>query len=237
MLAIYRRSNFDGWDDPKLTLQDALDQLADKYLLRFEFNERAFNFEMFPDILKKEIATPNPIRPMQDTRLDHVLRHVLQRIAVNSGATFVLRDNSIEITTGLFRDNEIWGNFPGPHLPLVHRKFEKVPLEEALKELADMAEFNVVLDARVTEKGKTPVSARFLNTPLDTAVRFLADMCDLRSLQQDNLLYVTTKENAAALEARIEKEKKAAESSDIPGPRWRLGSGPGTIHEVPSPGA
>jgi transcriptional regulator with XRE-family HTH domain len=135
---------------------------------------------------------------------------------------------------------------PGPRLPLVHGDFNNRALEEALKELAEQAEMSVVLDIRVKEKAKIPVTARFLNTPLDTAVRFLADMAGLKSLQVDNLLYVTSPENAEKIE-KIEEEpskqmlKEMAKGfgappvgssggMDIPGGgifQRRLGNGPG----------
>ena len=34
--------NFDGFDDPKFTLQDALEYLADRYDLSFDVDEKAF---------------------------------------------------------------------------------------------------------------------------------------------------------------------------------------------------
>ena len=48
--------------------------------------------------------------------------------------------------------------------------------------MAEQTEYNIVLDNRAGEKGKAEVSARFVNTPLDTAVNFVADMVDLRTV-------------------------------------------------------
>src|SRR6185437_4373035 len=110
----------------------------------------------------------------------------------------------------------------------------KSPLEDAVKELAEQAEFNVVFDNRAADKAKTTVSAVFRNTPLDTALRLLADMADLRAVHLDNVLYVTTKENAAALEARLDRERIPAipldDNNSTPGESSpRKGSGPGNI--------
>jgi hypothetical protein len=176
---------------------------------------------------------------MKNARLDQVLRLILGRIVTNSGATFVLRQDAIEITTGAYRVAEVWGNGPPPFLPLVHRTFDKVPLDQALRDLSDRADYCVVLDARVGEKGKAPVTARFLNAPLDTAVRLLADMSGLRSVQMDNVLYVTTKENAAAWEARLRKEQGLDEPGGeptivgTPAQAPRRGSGRGTTRIDP----
>lgn len=236
--AIYRRADFPGIDDPKVTLAEALDQLSTIYHVDFDVAEKAFKFEGLDDVLRKPIADVNPIPPMKNARLDVLLPRILKRIVVQTGATYLLRREAIEITTGLFRQSEIWGYLTpasGPCLPLVHSKFEKVPLEEALKELSGLTEFNIVVDARLGEKARAPVTARFLNTPLDTAVRFLADMANLRSLQQDNVLYVTSKQNAAVWDARLRWEK----GLDDPR-RWsalgrrvpRLGFGPGTLQVI-----
>jgi hypothetical protein len=241
--AIYRRADFPGIDDPKTTLQEALDKIGEIYNVQFEVNEKAFKFEQVDDVLKKEVASPNPVAAAKNLRLDALLPRILGRVVVSSGATFLLRRDSIQITTGLFRETEIWGTPMGPCLPLVHQKFEKVPLEDALKQLSDLTDFNIVLDPRAGEKSKAPVTARFLNTPLDTAVRFLADMANLRSLQQDNLLYVTSKENAAVWEARLRKEKGLDNPLDEGDPTLtgakrtgpRLGTGPGVI-TVTNPG-
>jgi hypothetical protein len=224
-LAIYSRADFGGLDDPKVTLLDALDQLTSLYKIPFEVNEKAFKFEMVDDVLKRCVAE-TPIPPMKQGRLCDLLSRLLRRIPVNSGACIVLRREVIEITTGLFRDNEVWGASKAPHLPLVHRKFDGVPLAEALRELAELAEFNVVLDVRCAAKAKAPVSAYLLNTPLDTAVRFLADMADLQSLQQDNVLYVTSKENATALEIRFQKERDCRVKEEQANVDRRLGVGP-----------
>src|SRR5262249_21271168 len=83
----------------------------------------------------------------------------------------------------------------------------------ALKELADAADFTVVLDAGVGDKARTPVSVRLTNVPLDTGVRLLANTAGLQSFLVDNALYVTTKENAAALEKQERRRLKETDRS------------------------
>ncbi len=48
--------------------------------------------------------------------------------------------------------------------------------------------------------------------PLDTAVRILADMADLQPVIMDNVIYVTTRENAVRLEADHQKRQPAVEA-------------------------
>jgi len=47
-----------------------------------------------------------------------------------------------------------------------------------------------------------------MNTPVDTAVRVLADRYKFTTLRMDNVIYVTTREKAAKLREDIEKDKK-----------------------------
>ncbi len=237
-----QRVKFDGFDDPKTDLTEALDKLSKLYDVSFDINEKAFKFENVMEVGKTEIASPNPIRAMKSVRLSTILRKILARIPVPSAATFTVRSDHLEITTTTFQAQEIWGKFTGPHLPLVNASLTKSPLEDAVKELAEQTEFNVVLDNRAADKAKTTVSAVFRNTPLDTALRLLADMVDLRSVHLDNVLYVTTKENAAAMEARLDKDKIPAnplDDNDTTSGEYspRKGTGPGNPRYVRPPGS
>jgi hypothetical protein len=58
-----------------------------------------------------------------------------------------------------------------------------------------------------------------LNTPTDTAVRVLAELANLKSVQMDNVFFVTTRERATELQR---EENKLAES------RAREAAAPGT---------
>ena len=237
-----KRVTFAGFDDPRLTLKDALDHLSKLGDVTFDINEKAFQTDNVQDVHKSEIVSMNPIPAMKNVRFSTVLRKVLSRVPSESGATYLVREDTIEITTGTFQSQEIWGDFTGPHLPLVNVTLDKSSLEDALKELSEQTEFNIVLDNRAAEKAKTTVTARLRNTPLDSALRILSDMTDLRSVHLDNMLYVTTKENAAALEARIEKEQKPTNPLDDdaqnPGAyRPRKGTGPRSTPPKVNPGA
>lgn len=226
---INQRINFDGVNDPKITLNDVLDKLSKLYDVSFDINEIAFRLDNIMAVGATEVAV-SPIPTMKNAHLERVLRKILSRIPANSGAVFSIRGDHVEITTGAFQKAEIWGSYRGPYLPLVNVMLDKIPLEDAVRQLADQVDFNVVVDNRAGEKAKTLVSARLLNTPLDSALRLLTDMSDLRTVHLDNILFETTKENAAALEARLEKEKGPVNENDNPDglnapPAWRKGSG------------
>jgi hypothetical protein len=104
--ALVQTVSFAGADDPKATVKDVLDQLAKRHDFAYTFNEKAFKYEMLNDVVKTEVANPSPLPPMRAS-LARVLAHVLSRIAVPSGATFLVREEGIEITTGQFQEAEI----------------------------------------------------------------------------------------------------------------------------------
>jgi hypothetical protein len=97
---------------------------------------------------------------------------------------------------------------------------EAKPLAVILRGLADETGANIVLDARAKEKGKTPISIILQEAPLDTAVRLLADMAELKSVALDNILYVTTADNAERIRfehENAEKKRKLAPKVNPPG--------------------
>jgi hypothetical protein len=232
-----RRIDFPGIDDPETKLGEALDKLAKESGLAFDVNERAFAEEMVEDILSKPIGSPLP--RMKNVTAERVLYKLLARVPAASGATFLVRREAVEITTGHAQVAEVWSRVLNgdelerssrqPQLPLVSADFDRRPLGEALKELARQGGMNVVVDVRVAEKAKAPVTARLLNTPLDTAVRTLADMAELKPFLLDNLLYVTARDNADRLEERERGPKPGIggmpDEIDNRGPS-RIGSGP-----------
>jgi hypothetical protein len=226
-----QRVNFDGIDDARTTLSDALEKVSKLYDVSFDISQKAFESEDLKDVERTPIAE-TPIPAMKNVRLSRLLRTILRRIPAPSGATYNVRNDHIEITTNNVQRAEIWGNYRGPFLPLVNATFDKLPLEEAARELADQAEITVLVDRRAAEQSKTPVSARLLNTPLDTALRLLSEMANLRTVQLDNVLFISTEENANALEERLKQEEgpKDDQAPESPlGTGWRKGSGRLTV--------
>ena len=96
----------------------------------------------------------------------------------------------------------------GTRFPLVYVEFYKDPLAEALKELATATECNIVLDTRAEERAKTPVTATLTNVPLDQAVLMLANMAGLKPVRIGKALYVTTPDNALALQREQDEKQR-----------------------------
>jgi hypothetical protein len=213
--------DFKGMDDKNTTLQEAFDFIGDCYDLAFEVNDVAFKAVGVDDVMGLGITRDKPLPRMKQVPLEVVVRRVLARVKCDSGATFLLHKKTLEITTGARARAEVWGpDFKGPFLPLVHTTIESRQLGFVLSDWAETMDISIVVDKQAAEKAKTEVSGHFVNTPLDTAVLFLADMAELRPVLIDNALYVTSRENAAVLEAR---ERAKQEGKDKAAPRIGLG--------------
>src|SRR5262249_42274041 len=181
----------------------------------FDVNAAAFAEAGYQDksVLSEPIAQ-TPIPRSVGLSLDTVLRKILSRINAPIGkeATYIVRRDHIEITTRDKARSEAFRDHSRA-VPLVNFVADKRPLLEALGELAASSGVNLVINARVEEKAKTAVSATLLNVPADTAIRVLADMADLQPAFLDNVIYVTTKENAKRME---QESKKRVETEGLP---------------------
>ena len=119
-----------------------------------------------------------------------ILRQALSRVQTNN-ATLLLRGGLIEITTFDRAKPENLLGYP------ITARFNKRPLDEAIDELSDLSGATIVIDSRVGDKAKTPVSASFKNTiTLESAVHLLAEMADLQAVVRDNFLFITGKAKA-----------------------------------------
>jgi RNA polymerase sigma factor (sigma-70 family) len=203
---------FPGFEDPNVSLQEALDFIADRYDVTVLVNEAAFKAVNVDNVLSKPVAE-KPF-PKMKAALAVVLQKILARVSADeeAGAIYLVRRDVVEITTRAavrheLRRGEGQEGELRPLLPLVVVRFEQRPLAEALQQLAASTGYSIVVDGRAADKGKTPVSATLTNVPLDTAVRVLADMADLKPVLVDNLFYVTTRDNAARFEADLDRPR------------------------------
>jgi hypothetical protein len=78
-----------------------LDQLGRVHELTFDIDERAFKHEMLTDVETTPVVKNNAIKGGTYTLAER-LKKILARIPVPSGATYVIRGDVIEITTGSF---------------------------------------------------------------------------------------------------------------------------------------
>ncbi len=83
----------------------------------------------------------------------------------------------------------------------VNVDLEKVEFARALRQIARETATNLVVDARVAKDAQTPVSLQMEDVPLETAVRLMAEMVNLKPVRVGNALFVTSKANAAEMRA------------------------------------
>lgn len=65
-----------------------------------------------------------------------------------------------------------------------------------LKQLASDTGTNVIVDPRLGDKAKKGITLKLDDVPLESAVRLLAEVADLRAVRTSNVLFVTTPEKA-----------------------------------------
>jgi len=108
--------------------------------------------------------------------------------------------------------------------------FDKRPLNEAILEVLKPTGMKLMVDtARTGEKSKTPVSATLDGTTVEAAVRLLADMADLRPVVYDNVVYLTTKENAASFLKAAPPDRGQQLNGGLGGGLGGLGGGIGGL--------
>jgi hypothetical protein len=205
---------FPALDDPKMTLQEAIDFVSKHCDVTIQVNERAFQAEGVKDVLTTPIAEI-PIPEFRNT-LSLMIRKLLERLP-KGDPVFIIRGGTLEITTRKAFIREFYrlpANEASPQ-PLVHASIVNAPLTTALRDLARSTSGNIVLDVRAAKEAQTTVTADFTNVPLDTAVKLLADMCNLASVEVGNVLYVTSKDNGRALQR--EQEERRLRGHETPG--------------------
>jgi hypothetical protein len=201
---------------PNVTLYDALEMLSSRHELTIIVESNAFAAIGVQKAEETAVCLPK----MTGVPLGTVLRLLVGQIKGDQySGSYVIREGHVEVTTTYhstiaFMLNEGWAWTP----TRVHVEFDGVPLDEALRELADLTGVSVVVDRQVGRKAQGDVTATLNDVPIDAAVRLLADMAGLRLVVMDNVLYVTSKDNAKELEAEQEKRKQQRMKEGQPGP-------------------
>jgi hypothetical protein len=199
--------------DQKTTLGEILTVLGDRYDVVFTVDDNAFreasNGEEMP--VMEEKVLEKPFRKLVDVSLGEVLQHLLERVPVEGGATFVVDHGTVQLTTVAAQRARIWGkDYRGPYLPLIQANFERVPLTDALEDIARQGNVTLIVSDVLADKMRTPITTQLINAPLDTAALMLADIADCRPVFKDNLLYITTRDNAKRLEQEFQKRHRQA---------------------------
>jgi RNA polymerase sigma factor (sigma-70 family) len=85
---------------------------------------------------------------------------------------------------------------------------DKRPLADVLEEIALNDGITIVIDARVADKAAALITVKLQFIAPETALRLLVNMGDLHMVRVDDVLYVTSKENARSLQEQPPAEGK-----------------------------
>jgi hypothetical protein len=142
------------------------------------------------------------------------LAQVLQMMvakAVQPEATFLIRNGAVVITTKKERRQET----------LLKREviaeFLNTPFTEAMEELSAVTGASIVVDLRLGDKLKSPVTASLRNdVTLEAALRMLSDMVDLKPVFLPGGVYITHPFNAENIQRELREYNKSQKKDAQP---------------------
>jgi hypothetical protein len=188
-----------------MSLKHFIEWLDAKHKIAPLVNTAAFKAESeaeFPNGIEVyESMLQFPPLPQRMT-IAGALRLALSQVRTGN-ATFVVRGGTLEITTksqastALALEQKVFG------------KFTKRALSDVVDDLAATSGVSIVIDERVGDKAKTPVSAMLRNdVSLEAALTMFADMAGLKIVILETGVYVTTLENAITMRKEEQKRQR-----------------------------
>ena len=130
--------------------------------------------------------------PMQQIRLkatNEKSSQVLRKLLAGQHLVYVVIDDAVLVTTdesGLMRQMR----------QRVNVDLEDVPFNKAVRNLAKNHGINLVIDPKVAKQAETAVSLQLDGTGIETTVRLLAELANLKAVRMGNVLFITTEEKA-----------------------------------------
>jgi hypothetical protein len=211
----------DGGNLNDIPLVEVVADLSKRHNLNFVINEESFKAVGRPNIREEK---PNlAMLQVSGPRLHQYLRVVLESL----GATYLIRNNSIEIvpvqyaakvTKSTLLAAVAEGTHPQLAEPLVSAILKEKPLSEAIAQIAKTHDLTVLVSPRAAEARKEPVSARLLNVPADKALELLALQADLRVVRRGNAFLITSRDQAnEILEEELTKQRQQIELKRLRG--------------------
>jgi type II secretory pathway component GspD/PulD (secretin) len=156
---------------------------------------------------------------LSSTELRGLHLHQFLRVVLDSvGATYLVRNNSIEIVSVQYAANltkaalmPVEGSSVCRHLtqPLVSYIVKEKPLNETVTKIAEMYDLTVVVSPQAGDARMGFVSARLLNMPAEKALELLALQADLRVVRRGAAFLITSKDHANEIFGEeLEKERQ-----------------------------
>jgi type II secretory pathway component HofQ len=156
-------------------------------------NEHHVNFVLDRAVLVQMNIEPN--EAIVDLKLKDVkLRNGLRTMLGQFNLTFAIVGDSVLVST----EEQVM------YKQLKHRisvEYDNVPLNKALKDLAQVNGINVVLDPRTlkSKAAEAPVTLNVDDVPFEAVVRLMCEMAGLKPARMGNVIFVTTEDRADKL--------------------------------------
>ncbi len=191
------------------TLAAVINTLSEDYKINITIDQAAMNF------IGIALTEMNVEFKQRDVKLRTALRGMLQQC----GLSFGIIDGGVLIST---EEMIVYRQLK----QRVDITVENSPLNKVLKELSQRYAINIVFDPKLKAKIEANVSLQVEDVQLDSAIKILCEMAEVKSARIGNMLYITT-------EARADKLHEPFNPSSIPsgpfnpGPGFPLPIGPG----------
>lgn len=104
---------------------------------------------------------------------------------------------------------------------------EDVPAKKAIRDLARANGINLVIDPKVMKQIDAPVSLQVDNTGIETAVRLLAELANLKAVRMGNVMFITSEEKAKKIRDEEQHQFDNPLNPNLPGGPGQIGFGGG----------
>lgn len=198
-----------------IPLFELLSHLSKEHSLTFVINE-----ECFKEVGQPNIKEEKPKLASTELRGLHV-NQFLRVILGSMGATYLVRNNSIEIVSVQYAASltkaalkPVDGESVYRQLaqPLVSYIVKEKPLNETVTKIAEMYDLTVVVSPQAGDARMGFVSARLLNMPAEKALELLALQADLRVVRRGAAFLITSRDHANEIFGEeLEKERQRIE--------------------------
>jgi hypothetical protein len=131
----------------------------------------------------------NGSRPFTTKATKEKSSQVLRRMLSDFGLTYVVFEDSLLITTEEMA-------FYRQMCQRVSVDLKDVPFKKAVRDLAKGHGINLVIDPTVIGRIETPVSLQVEKTGLETTLRLLAELANVKAVRMGNVVFVTHDEKA-----------------------------------------
>ena len=187
--------------EPNTPIREALSHISERYNMTIVIDTDAFKVDQNePDIEGRPVR----LLRLPNVKVVTALRVLFQQI----NGDFYIKDNMLTVVPRTYIETGRVLKHP------VDVSFNKRPLADALTELSELSGLSIVLDPRGQADGNFAATADFRNVPVQDAVRVLANMAGMKSVVMDNLLYVTSTNNAEHLQKEKERIEKRSQKLD-----------------------